>query len=275
MQSPQTADAHNLVLKDIGFFSFDNKGNRLSVSSPNTSVWIAIGSFELISIKNTIADNQSKHFVRSKRFISHHIQRQAVRQLFYSLMSQLLQHCQFYYLEPSSINLFSTCGLSLQQSSYPYRILPFNYYICFTHSADKVSCAIHKHRPIGIDIEKHPVSLSVAQRFYDKQEIRWLLSLDVEIQPQALNLLWMLKEATIKISQKENKHLLSGLKTNMLLPAKQLLQLDKITDDTNFKNEMSKLSININSGTNLGIKVFALDQYIYLYQVDIDLVVVW
>ena len=275
MQASTTAEVSNLLLKGIHVFSFDSKGKRLSLTSPNASVWMAISSFELVSNKHTITNNPSKHSNSSKPSISHRLQKQAVRQLLYSLVSQLMDHCQFYYVEPKAINLFSTRGFNLHQSSYPYRLLPFNYYLCFTHSADKVACAVNKHRPIGIDIENHSVSLSVAQRFYDDREIEWLSSLDVELQPQAIKLLWMLKEAAIKIDFTDNNYLLSGLKTNILLPATQLLTFNANKTATDSKSRNHKLLVDKNSKTNSELKVFAFKQRIYLYLVDDNLVAVW
>lgn len=275
MQASTTAEVNNLLLKDINIFSFDIEGKRLSVASPNASVWIAISSFELVSNKHTIANNPSKRSNSSKPSISHQLQKQAVRKLLYNLVSQLLNHCQFYYVELKAINLFSTRGLNLHQSNYPYRLLPFNYYLCFTHSADKVACAVNKHRPIGIDIENHSVSLPVAQRFYDDREIEWLSSIEVKLQPKALKLLWMLKEAAIKIDFTDNNHLLSGLKTNMLLPATQLLPFNANKTATDSKSRNNKLLVDKNTKTNLELKVFTFKQLIYLHLVNNNLVAVW
>ena len=137
----------------------------------------------------------------------------------------------FTYTQANEVNFLKISGLRLLENRYPYRLLPFNYYVCFTHSANKIACAIHSDKVIGIDLEANPVSMKVAERYYTPQEKHWLSQLDIDYLPQALKLLWMLKEASIKHSAASNPHLLSGLKEDKLIAAQELLPVSTKEQD--------------------------------------------
>lgn len=233
--STPTTDAAYAQMTGEHYFGFDVLGKILPLNDVSTEFWVATAQFsspKTSSSKTRHTNAPAKH--------NHHLQKYAVRQLLDSLIQQITKpnHLAGRSItnNPSHQNLNGSQikqatrhiehhELWLDESHFPYRLQPAGYYVSFSHSKNTVACAISKHKPIGIDLELNPVPLKIAQRFYSEPEKDWLDSLDGLYQQQATDLLWMLKEATIKkISANNAKStLMSGLKHNLLWPAHQLL----------------------------------------------------
>lgn len=186
-------------------------------------VWLAWA--KLKPTKHATSSHNTKRSQHNK------IQKTAVRQL----LQQLIHH----YHSDFNWDKNSIESTWLDESQYPYRLKPINYYISFSHSADTVCCAISP-TPIGIDIELSDVPFSIAKRFYHNDESKWIRSLDEYDQQQASNLLWMLKEATIKRYSDAHieANLIKGLKRNLSLPAQQLLLQSKRNYSANVDSQI-------------------------------------
>lgn len=212
----------DLCLTETQYFGFEAQGHTSILLSAQTSVAIAVSRF---GYQNTskLGTNTKVDSKADNNALLIKAQKSAVRKLLFQLVFEKTKDRVFSYVECGHVDLLKVSGLRLLESTYPYRLLPFNYHVCFTHSANKIACAIHTKKPIGIDLEIHPVSMKVAQRFYTLAEKKWLAQLDNDLLPQALNLLWQLKEAYIKQSKANDANLLSGLKTNQLSAAQKLI----------------------------------------------------
>jgi len=110
---------------------------------------------------------------------------------------------------------------SLDDVSFPYRLVDSQYYVCFSHTGasspntstqqnrekpfngldNKVAVVISCHRPAGIDIESNNVAWRVAKRFYHTNEIAILQALTITQRDTVAKLLWQIKECFIKIYQ--------------------------------------------------------------------------
>jgi len=110
---------------------------------------------------------------------------------------------------------------SLDDVSFPYRLVNSQYYVCFSHTGassqntstqpsgekpfngldNKVAVVISCHRPAGIDIETNNVEWRVAKRFYHINEIAILQTLTITQRDTVAKLLWQIKESFIKIYQ--------------------------------------------------------------------------
>jgi len=110
---------------------------------------------------------------------------------------------------------------SLDDLSFPYRLVNSQYYVCFSHTGassqnnstqpsgekpfngldNKVAVVISCHRPAGIDIETNNVEWRVAKRFYHTNEIAILQTLTITQRDTVAKLLWQIKESFIKIHQ--------------------------------------------------------------------------
>lgn len=212
----------DLSLSDTHYFGFDIQGHSSPLSSAKTCVTIAVSILIYPSTDINSANTKTDRQIDNKPLLAK-VQKHAVRKLLFQLIFEKIKDGVFTYVECNHVDLLKVSSLRLVQSSYPYRLLPFNYYVCFTHSANKVACAIHIKQIIGIDLEINPVSMKVAQRYYTLEEKSWLSKLDNDRLPQALNLLWQLKEASIKQTKANNVNLLSGLKESKLFAAKKLM----------------------------------------------------
>ena len=128
---------------------------------------------------------------------------------------------------------------SLDDASFPYRLVNSQYYVCFSHTGassqsnstqpsgekpfngldNKVAVVISCHRPAGIDIETNNVEWRVAKRFYNANEIAILQTLPTVQRDIIAKLLWQIKESFIKIYQytlaqglgMDYSHLITGL----------------------------------------------------------------
>ena len=88
---------------------------------------------------------------------------------------------------------------TLDESEFPYRLLNSRYYVCFSHSQNKVAVVLSHHRTVGIDIEVHDISWQVVQRYYHTTELTILNELSVQQRTTISKLSWQLKESFIKI----------------------------------------------------------------------------
>lgn len=212
----------NLSLSDTHYFGFDIQGHSSSLFSTKSCVTIAVSSFVYPSTNINSASTKADSKIDKKSLVAK-AQKYAVRKLLFQLVFEKIKGSEFTYIDTNEVNLLKVSGIRLFENNYPYKLLPFNYYVCFTHSANKVACAIHTKKTIGIDLEINPVSMKVAQRYYTLEERKWLAKLNDDRLPQARKLLWLLKEASIKQSKTNNTNLLSGLKESKLLAAQELM----------------------------------------------------
>ena len=236
-----TAGAAYAQIIDNHYFGFGISGNIQPLNDVSTEFWVATAQF---SSPKTRHSKSSHTNIPAKH--NHHLQKHAVRQLLDSLIQQIAKPDELACLSvtenPSHQTLNSSHiqqatrhiehhELWLDESNFPYRLQPAGYYVSFSHSKNTVACAISKYKPIGIDLELNSVPLKIAQRFYSDPETDWLDSLNGSYQQQATDLLWMLKEATIKKSSSNNAKstLMSGLKQNLLWPAQQLFNQIDVT----------------------------------------------
>lgn len=90
---------------------------------------------------------------------------------------------------------------TLDETAFPYRLNNHRYYVCFSHSADKVAVALSYENTIGVDVEVNVVAWQVAKRFYHPDEITMLERLPTAERDHLVKLLWQLKESLIKINQ--------------------------------------------------------------------------
>lgn len=264
----------NIILKDIHYFSFDDKGDDLPLSSPLITTWIAVATLDY-EANNSI--NLAKPL--SAIPVSNKLQKYAVRKLFYQWIFKRFEKAGFQYIDnhreiysnsdraSKPYHLLSQQYLILSNANFPYRLLPFNYYVCFSHSGNQVTCAINKYCPIGIDTEINTISMQVAERFYTSKEIEWLRQLNPNQRPEAISVLWMLKEALIKKTTTKKASLLSGLKTNVLLPAQNLL--------LSHRNENSRSSTNVHNVYSYQDISNSLKNTIYVYLPKYNVIAMW
>ncbi len=113
-----------------------------------------------------------------------HLQSAAVRQLLSDVQDKLMMQARLY------------------DAGYPYYFIhqEQRYYICFSHSDEMVALALSR-APCGIDIEMRDISLMVATRFFHTNELQLIRQIsDANKQKLAMNRLWQLKEAMIKLN---------------------------------------------------------------------------
>jgi len=264
----------NIILKDVHYFSFDDKGNDLPLSSPLITTWIAVATLDY-----EVNDGSDLAKPLSTIPVSNQLQKYAVRKLLYQWLFKMFEGVSFQYVDnhreiysnsdkaTEPCYLLSQQHLALIDTNFPYRLLPFNYYVCFSHSGNQVTCAINKYWPIGIDTEINTISIQVAQRFYSSKEIQWLQQLSPDQRSEAISVLWMLKEASIKKTMANGAKLLSGLKKNMLLPAKDLL--------LSHNNESSSFSTNVHNVYSHQDMSDSLKNIIYVYIPNHNLIAIW
>ena len=148
---------------------------------------------------------------------------------------------------------------TLDESQFPYQLSKHRYYVCFSHSGDrlqsKVAVAISHRRAVGIDIETHDVAWQVAQRFYHSDEISMLTRLPMADRALVSKLLWQVKESFIKIHQYK---LAQGLAINY---APLISDLNIETDSAEIC--LSSLTFSEHSESNYQI-VFAPTQQIII-----------
>ena len=264
----------NIILEDIHYFSFDDKGDDLPLSSPLITTWIAVATLDY-RVNNSIDLAKPLSTIP----VSNKLQKYAVRKLLYQWVFKRFEKAGFQYIDnhkeiysdsnkaSKAYHLLSQQYLILSDANFPYRLLPFNYYVCFSHSGNQVTCAINKYWPIGIDTEINTISIQVAQRFYSSKEIQWLQQLSPDQRSDAISVLWMLKEASIKKTMANEANLLSGLKKNVLLSAQNIL--------LSYSNENSRSSTNLHNVYYYQDVSNPLKSTIYVYSPKHKLIAIW
>ena len=109
---------------------------------------------------------------------------------------------------------------TLDESSFPYRLVNSQHYVCFSHTGagsskqttesnqtnftylhSKIAVVISRQRPAGIDIETNNIAWHVVKRFYSESELAILQELSTEQRERTAKLLWQIKESFIKVNQ--------------------------------------------------------------------------
>ena len=156
---------------------------------------------------------------------------------------------------------------TLDESSFPYRLINSKYYVCFSHtgahnknhsnsnktSSSQIALVISHHRPAGIDIEHNNVAWHVAQRFYSDNEIAVLQTLLTNKCDSMAKLLWQIKESFIKVHQYTLAQGL-GMDYSDVIPA--------LTDDMN--KDLITIS-HTNDQSNHQIAVLQADQTVVVF----------
>ncbi len=182
----------NLTLHDIHYTELD----------PVTMTWCATAEVRAPHSYH----NQKKNTCLSAPQIAYNqrqLQRMGVRLLLQALLEKL------------------TITDSLDESSFPYRLIDSQNYVCFSHTSGhseiathiqndredsdipyiKVAVIINSNRAAGIDIELNTVKWQVAQRFYHPKELTILQSMSLTQRNHVIKYLWQIKESFIKIHQ--------------------------------------------------------------------------
>ncbi|WLP95549.1 4'-phosphopantetheinyl transferase superfamily protein [Psychrobacter sp. M13] len=144
---------------------------------------------------------------------------------------------------------------TLDELAFPYRLSRHGYYVCFSHSADKVAVAISYQQAVGIDVEVNTVAWKVAKRYYHASEIAILELLPNAKRDYLVKLLWQVKESLIKIDQ--NK-LAAGLGVPYTALARQLVENDDIADS-------SSIQLNHHHAANRQLMILATQQTIVVF----------
>ena len=130
-----------------------------------------------------ICDMSSCLPMRKQAVIKRQQQRIGVRLLLW----QLLKH----------LNIVDT----LNEQQFPYRLDHHGYYVCFSHSHNKVAVVMSERRAVGIDIEVQDIAWPVVQRFYHHSELDVLLTMPTIPRNTTAKWLWQIKESMIKVQQ--------------------------------------------------------------------------
>lgn len=107
----------------------------------------------------------------------------------------------------------------LMDTNFPYHFITadgYTWYVSFSHSRQHAAVLISPYTNIGIDVEDSAISHNVALRFFSPHEYQWLNQKPAVSQAVLRNLLWRLKECSIKIHQNADKQLIKELKHDVL-----------------------------------------------------------
>lgn len=107
----------------------------------------------------------------------------------------------------------------LMEANFPYHFITANgyiWYVSFSHSRQHAAVLISPYANIGIDVEDSAISHQVAARFFSPHEYQWLNQKPAVNQAVLRNLLWRLKECSIKTHQNADKQLIKELKHDVL-----------------------------------------------------------
>lgn len=107
----------------------------------------------------------------------------------------------------------------LMEANFPYHFITANgyiWYVSFSHSRQHAAVLISPYANIGIDVEDSAISHQVASRFFSPHEYQWLNQKPAVNQAVLRNLLWRLKECSIKTHQNADKQLIKELKHDVL-----------------------------------------------------------
>ena len=129
----------------------------------------------------------------------------------------------------------------LMEANFPYHFITadgFTWYVSFSHSRQHAAVLISPYKNIGIDVEDSVISHQVASRFFSPHEYQWLNQKPTVNQAVLRNLLWRLKECSIKTYQHSDKQLIKELKHDVLdeLGEEVINQLIGV-DEINAKNK--------------------------------------
>ena len=126
----------------------------------------------------------------------------------------------------------------LMDANFPYYFITadgYTWYVSFSHSRQHAAVLISPYANIGIDVEDSAISHQVASRFFSPHEYQWLNQKPAVNQAVLRNLLWRLKECSIKTHQNADKQLIKELKHDVLDELgeeviNQLIGIDEIND---------------------------------------------
>ena len=107
----------------------------------------------------------------------------------------------------------------LMEANFPYHFITadgYTWYVSFSHSRQHAAVLISPYTNIGIDVEDSAISHHVASRFFSPHEYQWLNQKSAVNQAVLRNLLWRLKECSIKTHQHADKQLIKELKHDVL-----------------------------------------------------------
>ena len=107
----------------------------------------------------------------------------------------------------------------LMDANLPYHFITadgYTWYVSFSHSRQHAAVLISPYTNIGIDVEDSAISHQVASRFFSPHEYQWLNQKPAVNQAVLRNLLWRLKECSIKTHQHADKQLIKELKHDVL-----------------------------------------------------------
>ena len=124
----------------------------------------------------------------------------------------------------------------LMEANFPYHFITadgYTWYVSFSHSRQHAAVLISPYTNIGIDVEDSAISHHVASRFFSPHEYQWLNQKPAVHQAVLRNLLWRLKECSIKAHQHADKQLIKELKHEVLDELgeeviNQLISIDEI-----------------------------------------------
>lgn len=162
----------------------------------------SIIKFSSLNWHYQVATAVPKHSVPALASKQRQQQRQGVRQLLQELLKKL------------------EIDDTLDESSFPYRLVNSQHYVCFSHTGagsskqttesnqtnltrlhSKIAVVISCQRPAGIDIEANNIAWHVVKRFYSESELAILQELSTEQRERTAKLLWQIKESFIKVNQ--------------------------------------------------------------------------
>ena len=126
----------------------------------------------------------------------------------------------------------------LMEGNFPYHFITadgYTWYVSFSHSRQHAAVLMSPYTNIGIDVEDSAISHQVASRFFSPHEYQWLNQKPAVNQVILRNLLWRLKECSIKTHQNADKQLIKELKHDVLDELgeeviNQLIGIDEIND---------------------------------------------
>ncbi|WP_352309849.1 4'-phosphopantetheinyl transferase superfamily protein [Psychrobacter sp. W2-37-MNA-CIBAN-0211] len=162
---------------------------------------------------------------------------------------------------------------TLDESSFPYRLIESQHYVCFSHTdlchrsdsgkdsehnnsrtlSNHIAVAISRRHTVGIDIETNEVAWHVAQRFYHPHETAALQALPTSERSAITKLLWQIKESFIKVYQYKLAQGL-GVDYSYLMP-----------NLINIVNENAALSVISDNKTSYRIVVLPSQQTVIVF----------
>ena len=190
------------VSESISHLVTGSLSNKSSWLLPYNTSRKSIIKFSSLNWHYQVATAVPKHSVPALASKQRQQQRQGVRQLLQELLKKL------------------EIDDTLDESSFPYRLVNSQHYVCFSHTGagsskqttksnqtnfsylySKIAVVISRQRPAGIDIETNNIAWHVVKRFYSKSELTILQELSTDQRERTAKLLWQIKESFIKVKQ--------------------------------------------------------------------------